>query len=304
MMKTSEQLKQEIEECKQAEQLLKQREAMLQHIADNLPVMFTYVDTNERYLFVNKNFEINFKQSNVIGKTIREVVGQDRYKEIKPGIDAVLDGKTIDFESNGLFEKGDQRYFRRSYRPEIDESGNVKGIFALIYDITEIKLVEKALKESEEKFRSLFDLSPLTIALTEMETGKFVDVNDKLCELSKYAKEEIIGRTATGLGFYSEQERGKFIERLNVSREVNGLEMDFKIKDGSIIETLMFARQIQLGGERFILTALYDMTERNRLASFIHLISQVSNSLAISASICLQISPEKSLTFYALKYIQ
>ncbi|MBU0767640.1 MAG: PAS domain S-box protein, partial [Proteobacteria bacterium] len=106
-------------------------------------------------------------------------------------------------------------------------------------DIATQKQIEETLRESESKFRFIFDLSPQPIALTEVETGRLADVNDKFCELTKYAKEEVVGLTTIEVGFYDEEDRIKFMTELQSSGEVNGLEMDFKAKDGSILNALM-----------------------------------------------------------------
>ncbi|MBW2662853.1 MAG: response regulator [Deltaproteobacteria bacterium] len=132
-------------------------------------------------------------------------------------------------------------------------------------EIIEREQAEEALRESEKKFRSLFDLSPQAIALTEIETGKLADVNNMFCDLTKYSKEEIIGKTTTQVGFYSDDYRDRFIKELQTSGEVNGLEMDFKTKDGAIIAALMFARVIRISSKSFILTIFLNVTEQKQL---------------------------------------
>ncbi|MBW2574452.1 MAG: response regulator [Deltaproteobacteria bacterium] len=132
-------------------------------------------------------------------------------------------------------------------------------------EIIEREQAEEALRESEKKFRSLFDLSPQAIALTEIETGKLADVNNMFCDLTKYSKEEIIGKTTTQVGFYSDDDRDRFTKELQTSGEVNGLEMDFKTKDGAIIAALMFARVIRISSKSFILTIFLNVTEQKQL---------------------------------------
>ena len=65
------------------------------------------------------------------------------------------------------------------------ENNRVKFIIGINIDITEQNLALQVLKENEEKFHAIFDLSPQPIAVTELKTGKLVDLNKKLCELSK-----------------------------------------------------------------------------------------------------------------------
>ena len=125
--------------------------------------------------------------------------------------------------------------------------------------------VEEALRESEVKFRTQFHLSPQPIAITEAKTGRLMDVNDKYCELTCYERPELIGRTTPELGFYPQGDRERLVRELESSGEARGLEMKFKIKGGTILTVLMFARVIQIEGEPYILNVLTDVTERRRL---------------------------------------
>jgi len=125
--------------------------------------------------------------------------------------------------------------------------------------------VEEALRESEVKFRTQFHLSPQPIAITEAKTGRLIDVNDKYCELTCYERPELIGRTTPELGLYPQGDRERLVRELESSGEARGLEMKFKIKGGTILTVLMFARVIQIEGEPYILNVLTDVTERRRL---------------------------------------
>jgi len=142
-----------------------------------------------------------------------------------------------------------------------NEEGKPKYLISIGRDITERKKAEEALRDSEEKFRSLFDLSPLPIAILELETGKFIDVNKKWCELTKYTPEQVLGKTTTELGFYSEDNRNRFIKLLEASGEVHGLEMEFKLKGGSTVSALMFAKLMRIAGKELIFNIFLDLTE-------------------------------------------
>jgi PAS domain S-box-containing protein len=107
----------------------------------------------------------------------------------------------------------------------------------------------------------LFEFSPQPIALTELGSGELIAVNNKFCELTKYPREEIIGRSTTECRFYSEKHRSRFLRELHRSGEVSGLEMDFVASDGSVINSRMFARQVQIDGKNLILTMFHDITD-------------------------------------------
>jgi two-component system, cell cycle sensor histidine kinase and response regulator CckA len=153
------------------------------------------------------------------------------------------------------------------YKRIAEQTGNLflRETEALSKLILWHKQTEEALRESESKFRNLFDLSPQAIALTEGKSGKLVDVNHKFCELTKYSKEEILGLITTEVGFYREADRSKFLKELQASGKVNGLEMDFRAKDNSVLHALMFARIIQIAGVPFIITIFHDVTEKKLL---------------------------------------
>ena len=168
-------------------------------------------------------------------------------------------------ELERLLEEARQeaRYYQRLAK-ETGKRG-LREIDRLSRLITERKKAKEALRESEERNRTLFDLSPQAIALTEVSTGRLIDVNDKFCEVTKYTREEILGRTTTECPFYSEEDRDKFIKELQEFGGVRGLEMSFMAKDGSILNELMFAKPFRIKGESFILTIFLDLTDHKHL---------------------------------------
>lgn len=150
-----------------------------------------------------------------------------------------------------------------------DSDGRPAGVQGVLRDIDERKKMREILLESESKFRTIFDLSPQAIALTEANTGRLREVNRKFCELTQFAREEVIGKTTTELKFYSDGDRERFMREMESHGELEGLEMDFKAKDGTILNTLMFSRIIELNKEEMILSIFSDITERKQLESLL-----------------------------------
>ncbi|MBW1642996.1 MAG: PAS domain S-box protein [Deltaproteobacteria bacterium] len=157
-----------------------------------------------------------------------------------------------------------------TFFPILGEDGEVKEIQIVLRDLTERKQAEKALRESEDKFRTFFNLSPQSIAITEAETGKLVNLNNMFCEQTKYSRDEVIGKTTTEMGFYSTDDRDRFINELYASGEIRGLKMNFKVKDGSILNTLMFSKLLRIAEEKFILTIFLDITRQQKLEAQLH----------------------------------
>lgn len=163
-------------------------------------------------------------------------------------------------------------------------------VLGIVRDISKRKHYENKLSENEEKFRILFDLSPLPISLSEMATGRIVDVNNKLCEFSKYSKKELIGKYITEVGFLTLKDREKFLSALSIIGEVKGLEMDFRIKDGYSLRALIFAKTIQIMNKRLIITMIYDMTDRKRLETQTRLIQRLETLSTLSGGLAHEIN--------------
>jgi PAS domain S-box-containing protein len=154
---------------------------------------------------------------------------------------------------------------KRTKRQLIDELLDLrKRIIELEHKEAKHKKTDDISQESEHKFKTLFDLSPQAIALTDIETGKLIDVNEKFCELTKFNKTDIIGQTTVDAGFYSKDDRNRFLKEIKEKEAVYGLEMDFKAKDGSILNALMFSKVIKLSDISYILTVFVDVTEQKR----------------------------------------
>jgi PAS domain S-box-containing protein len=159
-----------------------------------------------------------------------------------------LDGKELDAEVAGI-------EVTHEARPAVQ---------VVFRDITARKEAERALRESEARFRILFDLSPQAIALTELASGRIIDVNARFLEITGYEEGEVVGRLTADL-FYSPEERRRFLEEIESSGAVRGLETTYRASDGSEIQALVFSRRIQLAQGPVLLTILLDITQQKRL---------------------------------------
>jgi PAS domain S-box-containing protein len=130
---------------------LAESEDELRLLADSLPALISYVDSEQRYRFNNKAYEEWFGQpvSEIIGRQVREVLGEPTYQRIRPRIEAALSGKTQSYEYELPHRSRGTRYVRAQYVPDFGEYGQVKGIFVLTSDITERKQMEERLLRAE-----------------------------------------------------------------------------------------------------------------------------------------------------------
>ncbi|MFN6484696.1 MULTISPECIES: PAS domain S-box protein [unclassified Nostoc] len=145
---------------KSNEEALRQRETELHLITDTLPVLISFVDSEQRYRFNNRAYEEWFGHSaaEVYGKHILEVLGESAYQALRPYVEQVLAGEQVTFESEIPYKDGGTRYINATYVPQFNKQGIVEGYAALIADISEQQAAllsrnqaEAALRESNER---------------------------------------------------------------------------------------------------------------------------------------------------------
>lgn len=144
-----------------------------------------------------------------------------------------------------------------------DENGRVVGYIGVVADLSEQKKVEEALRESEIKFRYLFNLSPQPISLTDLN-GTYLDVNQKFCETLQRPRNDIIGKNFLDLGFPAE-ERQRFIDLLIENGDVAGYEVSHKIKSKQSIQVQLYSKLIQIKDRFYVLTVYHDVTPQRKL---------------------------------------
>lgn len=120
----------------------------LRMIADSLPALVSYINAEERYVFHNSYYRHvpGIDLGSMLGRTIREVFGDEIYNSIKLEVAEVLSGKRVSFE-RVTGKQGSQRYLKYEYTPDFDVSGGVAGFYTMVTDLTEMKRVQERLSE-------------------------------------------------------------------------------------------------------------------------------------------------------------
>jgi PAS domain S-box-containing protein len=146
-----------------------------------------------------------------------------------------------------------------------------------LHNITERKAAEEALRESEEKFRGIFNNVNDAIHLHEIDKdgnlGKFIDVNDVACQMLQYTRDEMLHHTPLDFtGDYHSRSIDKIQEEL-VTRGNAVFETEHIRKDGSVVPVEINAHVITLMGKKVVLSVVRDITGRKKTDE------QIRNSL-------------------------
>ncbi|MBE9168092.1 PAS domain-containing protein [Pleurocapsales cyanobacterium LEGE 06147] len=122
----------DITDRKQAEEALQQREAELRLVTDTVPALISFVDSDQRYRFNNRKYEEWFGRpaTEIYGQSLREVLGEAAYEEIRPYVERVLAGQQVTFESQIPYKDEGTRYINATYVPQFNHRGAVEGFVA------------------------------------------------------------------------------------------------------------------------------------------------------------------------------
>lgn len=131
-----------------AQQAMARSQARLQSLMDSVPAVIMYVGADQRYGFASAAIKglLGMEPADVVGRTVREVRGEEVYARLQPHVEAALRGRRQSFEGSGMY--GGRHYdYQVDYVPDIGPDGAVQGFYALTTDITPLKDAERALQQ-------------------------------------------------------------------------------------------------------------------------------------------------------------
>ncbi|MEX0268874.1 PAS domain S-box protein [Leptolyngbyaceae cyanobacterium UHCC 1019] len=189
-------LQTELTERQLAVRALLDSEKQLRLITDALPVLISYIDSEQRYRFNNKTYEEWFgsSQKDLTGRLLKDVVGESAYQTIRHYAEAVLAGQTVSYESLISYQTGGDRWVHVTYIPDFDEQKTVKGYFALVDDISDRKQTEVSLRQSEEHLHRILQNMPVMLDAFD-DNWNLIEWNRECERVTGYRADEVVGNS-------------------------------------------------------------------------------------------------------------
>ena len=244
------------------------RENLLHTLADNVPAMIAYYEPkNLRCVFANKLYaESNgWTVDSIIGKTVREAIGEEAWRMIEPQVERVLKGEKVEYVRPMILPGGEQRAIEVSLIPHFGEDGQMLGAFVLITDITRHQLAERAIRDSEERMRKF--AAATNEGIFFHKNGILTDVNEALLAIMGYTREEMIGHNA--LEFVAPEWQQTVADYMRAERE-DPYEAEVVHKNGHNIAVELVGKTLHLGDETYRLGVLRDITAHRHAEARIH----------------------------------
>ena len=253
-------------ERKRAEEAIGQANRQWERTFDSVPDLIAILDRDYRIVRVNRAMaeRLRITPREAIGlKCHKTVHGLEKHPPDCPHALLMLDRKEHGQEVHERNIGGD---FYVTVSPLFDSEGELTGSVHVARDITERVKAETALRDSEKKYRRLFEESKDMIYMTT-PAGKFLDINPAGVSLLGYGSKEELLQTDVREVYLNREDRDRLLQIMFSEGFVRDLELQLKRKDGEILSILITSTAIRdpSGAITALRGIVHDITERRRL---------------------------------------
>lgn len=226
---------------------------------DTVDDIIVIADFEGRVIHANKGAvrRLGYTTEESAGRSVLDFLPPDTLEEAELVLEAVirkeLDHCSIDFLSkDGTRIPVDTRIW-------FGQWGGRECIFSISKDLS-------AEQAALQKFEVLFRGNPAGMAITDMRSRRFVDVNDSLLETFGCRRDEVIGHTMEELGIVVDEARwARTREQLLRDGSIRGQEFAVRPKGGGLVQGLFSGQLMDIRGQKHCLTVMVDVTEQDRL---------------------------------------
>lgn len=212
-------------------------------LIENSGALIAIKDLEGKYLLVNRKWEevTGLKRESVLGKTDAMLFPPEMARQfLENDVRVIETGSALETEER-LETPSETRYFISSKFPLFSDDGTVAGLYCVITEITELKRVEKELRQSRKKYRSLFYSSQVALFRTSVD-GRLLEISKRYAEKAGYSSvEQCKAEFVPGNSWADPNEREKVLSILREKGSVADYEAKIIRKDGKPIWILFSA---------------------------------------------------------------
>ncbi len=244
----------DVTERKRVDQALRKSEEKYRDIFDSMLEGYFEVNLNGNLTFFNQAVSkfFGYSRDELLGLNYQKFTSPEEAQRLyQLFIEVYKTGNPHEIDDYEIIKKdGSIGIAEFSVSLLRNAAGEPIGFRGVTRDVTEKRKTEVTLQQNEENYRKILEMAPDGITITRIKDERHVLVNDTFCRHTGYRAEETIGRTALELNLFCDRADRKLLaQTLRKEGRVDGLEIRFRAKDGTILNDLVSARPIRFQGE-------------------------------------------------------
>jgi PAS domain S-box-containing protein len=257
-----------VQNLKRKIEALKASESKYRTLLENLPQKIFLKGRDSVYISCNQAYaqDLSIRPEEIKGKTDYDFYPKKLAEKYRADDRRIMKaGKVEEIEENYI-QDGRDAFVHTVKVPVKSEKGEVTGVLGIFWDITERKKIEKKLKESEEKFKAVFECSNDGILAADTKTKRFVFANPKICKITGYSAEELLKLNLDDIhpkkdlsyviSCFMKQAQGK----MEIAKDIPVLR-----KDRKVVYCDVNSAPARISGKDLLLGFFRDMTERKQV---------------------------------------
>jgi PAS domain S-box-containing protein len=251
-------------EGKKTEEALRKSEEKWRSLAKNAPNIIIIADRNGTIQFINRTV-IGVSPEKVVGKSIYDFIDPENHETVRKTIEHVFrTGEGGRYETPGSGPDGNVSWYE-THVGAIKRNGQIISVTLISTDVTERKKTEEKLKESEKKFRLIFEGARDGILAANAKTKKFVFANPRIREITGYSEKELLRlgvediHPKKDLSYVIDTFAKQLQRKIEIGRDIPVLR-----KDRNVIYCDINSYLLEVGERKLLVGLFRDVTERKK----------------------------------------